>query len=447
MSELKKLRRKVYGALKDWADNGKDECLLVTGARQIGKTFIIEQFIEETSTSHISLNFESNPSLGSMFEGNPSVDQIVSRIMDQHPNFEPIPNDTILFFDEIQACPDARNSIKKFVTDGRYRVISASSLTWSLHSKKAKDPREYERVIEMRSLDFEEFLWAMDISECIISTIRKNIHDKTPIDKFIMKKIDDYFALFMAIGGMPRVINEYLVTSRIDRVIDEKKKIIARDKLDIKRYSPPTETEKILKILDIVPTFLSQENKKFIFSRLMEDNGSTTLPSNDMFAKAIQWLIDSGIIMKCRQVDNSRLPDEIFTTGRSFKTYMDDTGLLLATMSDDVTTSILDGDLCVKNGGVTENAIAECLSKSGHELYYFRNSNMDVDFIIEMDGDVVALGVKPESNNRSKSLNSMKVNHGLKRCIKFERANIHASMNGVEIYPLFAAAFIDSMYD
>ena len=170
MSELKKLRRKVYGALKDWADNGKDECLLVTGARQIGKTFIIEQFIEETSTSHISLNFESNPSLGSMFEGNPSVDQIVSRIMDQHPNFEPIPNDTILFFDEIQACPDARNSIKKFVTDGRYRVISASSLTWSLHSKKAKDPREYERVIEMRSLDFEEFLWAMDISECIIST-------------------------------------------------------------------------------------------------------------------------------------------------------------------------------------------------------------------------------------------------------------------------------------
>ena len=297
----------------------------------------------------------------------------------------------------------------------------------------------------MRSLDFEEFLWAIGIDKDVTDMIRNHIHEKTPIDTFISKKIEGYFTLFISIGGMPSAIMEYLSTGQIGTAIDEKKRIIDGYKADIGRYSPRSDRDKIFRVFESVPDNLSRENKKFMFSHI--DDGMVKVASNRTYHKAIQWLIDSGIVRRCEQVDNSRLHFELFSDGRSFKLYAEDTGLLLATMDDEVTASILRGDLRMNNGAIMENEIAECLSRCGHDLYYFKNSNMEVDFITVMGGDVVAIEVKSGNNNRSKSLNSMKIKYGVKRGIKFERTDIHVSDDGIEHYPLFAAAFIDSMYD
>lgn len=445
MSEQKILERKIDGALKDWMDNRDHECLLVTGARQFGKTFTIEQFIEENSTSHITLDFELNPMLRDIFEGDSDVDRIISRIAVEYPEFRPIPGETILFFDEIQSCPDARRSLKQFAIDDRYRVISSGSLMGLQYRSGAQDPVGYERTMEMRSLDFGEFLWAIGIDRKVTDMIRDHIRNRMPIDTFISKKIEGYFTLFIAIGGMPRAITGYLATGQVGRAIDEKRKIIGGYRTDIGKYSQPSERDRIFRVFDSVPNDLSQENKKFMFSRIIDDKA--TVPPGRRYLKAIQWLVDSGIVRRCEQIDNPHLPLETFSNGRSFKICAEDTGLLLATMGDEVTASILRGDLRVNKGAVMENEVAECLSKCGHDLYYFRNSIMGVDFITVMGGNVVAIEVKSGNNNRSKSLNSMKMRYGVKRRIKFERTDIHVSDDGIEHYPLFAAAFVDSMYD
>ena len=148
MSEPKRLERKICNALKDWADNRTHECLLITGARGVGKTFTIEQFMEENFTSHITLDFESNPTLGDIFEDDSDVDRIFSRLTVEFPEFRPISEDTILFFDEIQSCPSARRSLKQFAIDGRYRVISASSLIGPQYDNNVQNPVGYERTIE-----------------------------------------------------------------------------------------------------------------------------------------------------------------------------------------------------------------------------------------------------------------------------------------------------------
>lgn len=443
--ECRILERKIVGVLKDWAENRNGECLLVTGARQVGKTFAIQQFMSLNFESYLTINFETNPAAREIFAEDSNVDRIMNRLSVYHPGFNPLSGKTVLFFDEIQACPEARRSLKEFSIDGRYKVISSGSLMGLQYSTEIQNPVGYERRVEMRSLDFEEFLWAIGIGKDTVSKIRRCIHDKVPMDRFISQKIDEYFTLFMVIGGMPKVVTTYLDTASVPRAIDEKRKILEGYRADIGKYSESSERDRIFRVFDSVPSMLSQENKKFMYSRI--EDSDPAAQSARIFSKAIQWLSDSGIVRKCIQLTNPCMPLESFSNGRSFKVYMEDTGLLLAMMDDEVTASVLRGDRRVNRGALAENVVAECLSKCGHRLYYLRAGALEIDFITAMKGNVTAIEVKSGNNNRSKSLNSVKEKYRVKRRIKLESTEIRVTKDGIEHYPLFVAAFIDSLCD
>ena len=445
MMKSKVLERKITEVLTDWKENCSGECLLVTGARHVGKTFAIQQFIEQNFESHLTVNFETDRVSRAIFAEDSDVDRIMNRLSVSYPEFNPLPGKTVLFFDEIDFCPEARRSLKAFAIDGRYKVISSGSLMGLQYRTIVQNPVGYERRVEMRSLDFEEFLWAIGIGKDTISDIRRCIHDKVPMDRCISQKIDEYFTLFMVIGGMPKAVTTYLDTGSIPRAIDEKKKVIEGYRADIGKYSEASERDRIFRTFDSVPSVLSQENKKFMYSRIEDSDPASA--SARTFSKAIQWLSDSGIVRKCVQLINPCMPLETFGSGRSFKIYMEDTGLLLAMMDDEVTASVLRGDRRTNKGAIAENVVAECLSKCGHKLYYLRSGAMEIDFITTMKGNVVAIEVKSGNNNRSKSLNSVKEKYKVKRRIKFENTEVCVTEDGIEHYPLFAAAFIDSMYD
>lgn len=438
------LRRKIYDELVQWMDADYRECLLVKGARQVGKTFIIDMFLKEHGIEHVKVDFSVDTDMADVFGRSLDVDTIIAEIALRRPGFKPVPGRTVLFFDEIQLCGRARSSLKSFATDGRYRVIASGSLLGlSYGGSDTVLPMGYEKVVELRSLDFEEFLWAIGIDDAAIGYIRKSIREKNPLSDSTVERISRYFNIYSVVGGMPEVVNRYLESKDIDDVREVQKKIIAGYRDDVKKYADPKDRDKIAACFDSIPIQLSQENKKFRYAMIDSD----FVPTYATYESGINWMADAAVVEKAFNLSNPANPLAQFVKDKQFKLYMRDTGLLVCMLGIDVAHSIMTGDPRVNRGAVMENIVAQCLSSCGHTLYYYSNNSLEVDFITSMRGTVTALEVKSGNNTKAKSLRSIKENHGVKRRIKLERTDIRVTDDGIEHYPLFACAFADSMYE
>ncbi len=435
--------RKILKELEDWFNSGMRECIVLEGARQVGKSFAIERFLDSRFESHITLDFSLNPSLKGIFDGDLDVDGIIRKMKTHFTGFDPVPGKTAIFLDEIQACPNARTSLKSFSLDGRYAVISSGSLLGINYSKVPSYPVGYEHHLNLRSLDFEEFLWAMGIDGETIAYIRGCISSKSSIDRFILDKFNEYFRIFMTVGGMPAAVKSYLENRDIADARITHRNILSGYRNDIGKYSDERERNKIFACFDSIPLQLSKENKKFVYSDIKEAES----PSARKYRSSIDWIEDAGIGTLCTNLSEPKMPFEERGNGSAFKLYMNDTGLLLSMMGDDVAHAAIKGDMRVNKGALAENAVAECLSKCGIDLHYFSKKNLAIDFIVPMGGEVVAIEVKSGNNRRSKSLDSIKENYGVKRRMKFEDSDVKVTSDGVEHYPLFAAAFADSMFE
>lgn len=360
-------KRKILVELENLFDSGLRECSVIEGARQVGKSFIIEMFLKSKFESHITLDFTLNPELKQIFDGNLDVDGIIRKIRAQFPEFNPVPGKTAIFLDEIQACPNARTSLKSFSLDGRYAVISSGSLLGINYTKVPSYPVGYEHHMNLRSLDFEEFLWAMGIDEDAITYIRECISSKSPIDNFLLNKFNEYFRIFMTVGGMPAAVRSYLNNRDISDARTTHRNILSGYRNDIGKYSNERERNKIFACFDSIPLQLSKKNKKFIYSDIKDVDS----PSARKYRSSIDWIENAGIGSICTNLSEPKMPFEERGNGSAFKLYMNDTGLLLSMMGDDVAHVAIKGDLRVNKGALVENAIAECLSKCGFDLHYF----------------------------------------------------------------------------
>lgn len=227
------LRRKIYSELLKWKNEPFKEVLVVKGARQVGKSFIIEQFIKENFERHLTIDFVENPDLRHMFDGNLDVDTILTEISVRFPGFSAIPGKTAIFLDGIQMCPEARTALKSFVKDGRFRVIASGSLMGPNYKVPRSNPVGYERSIEMYSLDFEEFLWALGLGQEITERIKGNIASMTPYDRPILDDLSRYYSIFTIVGGMPEAVSKYLDTRDIQEVRKVQGKIVDGYREDI----------------------------------------------------------------------------------------------------------------------------------------------------------------------------------------------------------------------
>ena len=392
------LRRKIEKTLSDWKNTPNHKPLILKGCRQCGKTFSVLDFAKKNYEHVVYLNFFVNPQYASVFSGSLEVDNItmlLSALMGKDAIFEA--GKTILILDEIQDCPDARTALKFFKLDGRYDVIGTGSLLGvkGYGDKEPKSiPVDYETVIDMTPLDFEEFLWANGISEQIITLLHTHLQNQTPVPDALHARMRELLLQYTVVGGMPDVVQTFVDSRRMDEVLQLQRDIVRSYEDDMVKYADKKDKAVIKECFQSIPKQLSKENKKFQYSVVKK--GATA----SKFAGSLQWIEDAGIIARCYNLFITELPLDGNADQDTFKVYMRDTGLFVSMLEDGTQFDILQGNLLGYKGAIFEGLIADIFSKMGRKLYYFhKDSGLEVDFIIRYKGACTLVEVKANTGN------------------------------------------------
>lgn len=430
------LKRKVYQSLLEWKNKKEKMCLVVKGARQVGKTFIIDKFAKENYENYIYMNFDENPGYKAIFDGELDVENLIKQISLRVPNVNIIPNKTIIFLDEIQNCPNARTALKFLALDKRFDVIASGSLLGINYKEVTSFPVGYTEQIEMYSLDFEEFLWANGVTPESILDVKKYFEEKEVIPKAMHERMLNLFKEYIVVGGMPRVVNDFVQNHNFANVLKIQKAIISDYEDDIAKYAEGSEKAKARACFLSIPKHLSKDYKKFRYS-LVTPSGSSR-----KYAGSLMWLYDAGIINFCYNLEIPQLPLEGNSRSDAFKVYMRDTGLLVAMLDEGTGEDIIDGNLGIYKGAIYENIIADILAKKGKRLYYFEyNSTLEVDFFIRFEKAITGIEVKSAGNSKSKSLESVMNKYNVTKGIKLAPSN-YGKKNNIDIFPIYMAMFL-----
>jgi len=462
MDRVVMLERKAYAKLIDWKRNGTKP-LLVCGQRQIGKTFIIEQFAKENYSGYVYADLSKDNEFRAVFEGhNLSIDSIMLSIRTVRSLGSEDLSDTLFFFDEIQDCDAAFSALKLFTLDGRYSVIaSGSMLGIKIGGKKGKDEKEskdqkklspmgYVEPYVMRSLDFEEFLWSQGIPKDAISEVRRCIHRRETIPEAIFSRFSELFRRYMIVGGMPAAVEAFNSDRETyARAISVQKEILALVGQDINRYNTGIDIVKTMECFESIPRQLSKTNKRFHYSEVGKEKKSRK--AADVYAENLLWIKNAGYGNFIYSLYQIALPLKGQSKTDVFKVYLSDTGLLTGMYGEGAVIALHSYDYSYNLGALTENAVAEALVKSGFEVYYYQNNNgkgrMEIDFTIEVASGSVAIEVKSGKERDAPSINKVDKHFTVGHRVKFENDNISIDEDGIIHMPLFAAAFMDSFED
>lgn len=430
------LKRKIEKELLKWRNKKDKMCLVIKGARQVGKTYIIDKFAKENYKNYIYINFDETPSYKAIFDGDLDIDTIIKQITINIPNVSLVPNETIIVLDEIQNCPKARTALKFFSMDKRFDVIASGSLLGINYKEVPSFPVGYVENIEMYSLDFEEFLWGNGISEQAIGYLKEYFDKKEEIPKAMHEKMMNYFREYIVVGGMPRAVSEFVESHNFANVLKIQRDIVDNYLDDIAKYAEKTEKAKARECFLSIPKQLSKDYKKFQYS-LIEAKATSR-----KFAGSLMWLYDAGIVNYCYNLTIPELPLEGNSINNQFKIYMNDTGLLVSMLEEGSQKDIIDGNLGIYKGAIFENIVAEIFTKLNKKLYYFEYRNkLEIDFFIRYNGLATAIEVKSAENTKAKSLVSVINNWNVKKGIKLSGKNISENEN-ITNYPLYMAIFL-----
>ncbi len=430
------LRRKISDQLLEWKENPSHKCLIVQGARQVGKTYSIRQFAHENYQSFIELNFEINEAYRSIFSGSLDVDTIIAQISLLLPDSQFVPGKTLIFLDEIQSCPNARTALKFFSIDGRFDVIATGSLLGIGYREVSSFPVGYVERLDMHSLDFKEFLWARKVSSQTIDMLYDYYKNREAVPEAMHNRMMEFFREYIVIGGMPNAVQTFVNTNNFAGVLKIQRDIIADYLDDIAKYAKDSEKAKARACFLSIPNQLARNYKKFSYS-IVEKKGSAR-----KFGGSLQWLYDAGIISFCHNLTMPQLPLEGNVRSDVFKVYMRDIGLLVSMLEDGSQKDIIDGNLGIYKGALYENIVADILVKAGRSLYYFEhNSTLEIDFLMRYHGQVAAIEVKSAENRKAKSLDSIRENYKVPLGFKLSTENIGKS-RGAWVFPLYMTPFL-----
>ena len=397
------LKRKILDKLLEWKSNKDKKSLIIEGARQVGKTFIINFFGNNYYEQFIYINFLSNPKYKEIFIDNIDFKNVINKLK-RYPEFKNInfDNECLLFIDEIQECPEAITSLKFLTINEKFNVIASGSYLGLKFNKNANFsyPVGYIEVIKLNPLDFEEFLWANDVQLNDIKEIKECFNNKKKINNELHQYMIEKFKQYILVGGMPAAINEFIKEENYFKVREIQKQIIEYYFNEANRYANTSDKLKIRECLLSIPNQLSKENKKFMFSHLNNNARSK------WYMSAIQWLIDSNIVNICKRISRIENPLNAFEITSDFKLYMSDTGLLCSMIDDSIINLVLaKNENFIFKGALYENMISQILIANNFKLRYFKpNQSLEIDFILSFQkGNPILLEVK-SGNSRSKSL-------------------------------------------
>lgn len=402
------LKRKMYDRLLKWKNDKREECLLIKGARQVGKTYLVRQFGANEYESFIEINFHMQSNLKVIFEGELSSEEIYKRITANIPGVKFIPGKTLLFLDEIQKCSNARTALKFLAQDKRFDVIASGSLLGLAYGQDADKevtevdsiPVGYEKPLMMYSLDFEEFLWAYGYGTETIEYLRSFYASKEKIPAEINEKYDTILREYLVVGGMPEAVADYIENKDFGKVQEIQDKILSSYADDISQHAKGSEKVKVRKCYDSIPWQLARENKKFKYSDV------ESKATSRKFGDSVHWLHDANMAYICCNTSTPMLPLKAYEKNNEFKLYINDTGLLMALFGFETKRALLNGKLVgAAKGGIYENFAAETLIKNGYSIHYYKpDDNSELEFVIEKNGEIVPIEVKA-GNTATKSLN------------------------------------------
>lgn len=434
------MERKINQKLLEWKSEPGHRPLIVTGCRQIGKTYSIREFVTKEYRSHIYINFEVQPDKKNLFKGDRSPDELVSRLILSE-GVRMYPGKSAIVLDEIQACADAYSALKPLSEDNRFDVIcSGSFLGINLDDGDHLSPLGYASIMQMHPMDFEEYLWAMGINKDLISDIRTSIQNLERIDDYFHQAFMKHFRTYMVIGGMPAAVKIYSETKDYVRTHDALRNIVDILKKDTGKYSRKAGRVKINRCLDSIPQQLSKENKKFIYSDVEKRKGV----GKKTYGSALDWLKEAGLISLCHNLTEPNKPLSGKIMEDAFKVFMNDTGLLMALVDSYDPADIVLKDPYSNNGAVMECAVASALVKKGYPLYYYSkpDSTLEIDFVTEFEGTPILMEVKSGRNKRAKSLSTlMKEKDRKRKGYKVMDSNVETDDQGIVHLPLYAPCF------
>lgn len=439
------IKRKMYKYLINWKQKKDKSALIIKGARQVGKSYLVREFGRNEYEGYIEINFLKNPLYKNIFKGDLSAEEIFKRLSAYIPNLKIIPFKTLLFLDEIQVCAEARTAVKFLVEDGSVDVISSGSLLGLSYleddDKNVTEPTSlpvgYEEQITMYSLDFEEFLWAKGYNDDAIAYLKDFYISNKEVSKELNDKYLELFREFMIVGGMPEVVQTFIDTNNFQEASKIQGKILADYQDDISKHAKGQEKIKVRQCYDSIPKQLAKEYKKFQYS--VVEKGKTS----KKYGGSIKWLCDSSLVNKCSNVNEAYIPLLAYEMDDQFKLYLNDTGLLLYLYGPETKLAILNNTLKGNaKGGIYENIISESLLKRGYKLYYYKtqNSSMEIEFVIEKNGEVIPIEVKA-GNDSTPSLNSFINKYHPKVSYKFVNGNV-GFLEGKKTLPHYMVMFI-----
>ena len=413
------------------------KALLLTGARQVGKTFAVRSYAERNGLHLVEMNFLLQPETIDIVRGAKDIKDLLLRISAyaQRPMEK---GKTLIFFDEVEEYPDVMTWVKAFVDEGSYHLILSGSLLGVELQNVRSVPVGYMDELRMYPCDFEEFIRAIGIQDKVIDSLQEAWLKRTKVDEYVHQKMMQLLNLYLLVGGMPAAVQVYLDTNDMQRVIAEQKSILALYKKDIARYDPK-EKLYINDIFDLIPPELNAKNKRFILKNLNEHFKFSR------HENSFVWLRDADMALPTYNVDEPRVPLLMSKCSNLFKLFQNDVGLLASQYAAGIQLRILQGDVNINYGAIYENLTAQELHAHGWNLYYFSSKKQgELDFLLENDTEIIPLEVKSGKDfTRHVALDNVLCNpeYGINHAIVLSNENLSTKRNVLYV-PIYMLMFI-----
>ena len=430
------IARKIEKVLDDFYDKKEKKALLITGARQIGKTFSIREFGKRYPV-FVEINFLENKMARSLFENAGSREELLLRLS-MFAEEPLVPGETLVFLDEVQECKEIVTAIKFLVEEGSYQYVLSGSLLGVDLKDVRSVPVGYMDTVEMYPLDFEEFAVANGVSERVLTALKTSFEEVKEVDSLIHEKMMELFRLYLIVGGMPAVVSKYLKTNNLQEVIREQKSILEAYKKDIGKYDPENKLY-LEDIFNLIPSELNNKNKRFIMKNLNENFKFSR------YSNSFVWLKDAGVALPVFCVEEPRSPLLLSKATNLFKLFLSDVGLLAAMYMDNIQIKVLNKEKDINFGAIYENVVAQELKAHGFDLYYFNSKKQgELDFLIEQEGEVLPLEIKSGKDyTKHAALSNVLENetYNVSKAYVFHNGNVRRK-DKVRYYPVYMLMFL-----
>lgn len=431
------LHRKIEEKIIDWIRNSK-KALLIDGARQVGKTFIIRKVLEDEGCDYIEFNLLKTPALVNLLDKSDTVDDMIANLS-LFADKPFIRGKTFLFFDEIQEFKELATKIKFWVDEGSFRYVFSGSLL-GVELKNIKSaPVGYLTTFTMYPLDFEEFLQIYNFTDDLRSSLYRSFKERKPVNDAVHRRMMQIFNMYLNVGGMPSAVEKFRETRSLEDVIAEHNDIVVQYKKDLTRYESEDKKPYLTQIYDLIPAELNDNNKRFNFSDLKK--GLRYSRSEDSFI----WLEQAGVALPVYNVAAPAIPLLMNEKSSLFKLFLSDIGMLTTLYGRATKMQLLSDNQDINNGALYENVVAQELKAHGFKLYYYNSKRFgELDFVIEYNGRVLPIEVKSGKNyQRHSALNNVMEISNYSIDEAFILSNYNVEVKGNLLYlPIYMLMFI-----